>query len=73
MLVLSRKVGESILIGDNVTVVVTAVEGERVYIGIEAPKDVRIYRKELLQETMDINKLAATSASDVLFEKFKKN
>jgi carbon storage regulator len=47
MLVLSRKVGERIQIGDNITLVVSRVIGNRVTIGIEAPSDVRIVRSEL--------------------------
>jgi carbon storage regulator len=47
MLVLSRKVGERIVIGDGVTVVVLAVHGQQIRLGIEAPKDVSIRRQEL--------------------------
>jgi carbon storage regulator len=47
MLVLSRKTGEKLVIGDNITVVVSRVAGNRVTLGIEAPSDVRIVRGEL--------------------------
>ena len=47
MLVLTRKVGERIQIGNDITVVVTKTAGGRVTLGIEAPKDVRIMRGEL--------------------------
>ena len=47
MLVLSRKVGERLVIGDNITVVINRIAGNRVTIGIEAPGDVRIVRGEL--------------------------
>jgi len=47
MLVLSRKVGERVVIGDNIVVVVKRVAGQRVTFGIEAPTDVRIVRGEL--------------------------
>jgi carbon storage regulator len=47
MLVLSRKIGERLVIGDNITVVVSRVAGNRVTLGIEAPSDVRIVRGEL--------------------------
>ena len=47
MLVLSRKVGEQIVIGDNITVVVNKVTGNRISLGIQAPHDVRIIRGEL--------------------------
>jgi carbon storage regulator len=47
MLVLSRKVGEKLVIGDNITVVVSRVAGNRVTLGVEAPSEVRIIRGEL--------------------------
>lgn len=47
MLVLSRKVGERIQIGENVTLVINRIAGNRVTLGIEAPKSVRIVRSEL--------------------------
>jgi len=47
MLILSRKVGEKIVIGDGITVVVSRVAGDRVTLGFEAPPDVRILRGEL--------------------------
>jgi carbon storage regulator len=47
MLVLSRKIGEKLVIGDNITVVVSRVAGNRVTLGIQAPSDVRIVRGEL--------------------------
>src|SRR5262245_16143844 len=50
MLVLSRKIGEKLVIGDNITVVVSRVAGNRVTLGIEAPNDVRIVRGELHAE-----------------------
>ncbi len=47
MLVLSRKVGEKLIIGGNITVVVSRIAGNRVTLAIEAPKEVRIVRGEL--------------------------
>jgi carbon storage regulator len=47
MLVLSRKAGEKLMIGDEVVLTVNRISGNRVAIGIEAPKDVRIVRGEL--------------------------
>lgn len=58
MLVLSRKAGEAISFGEGFTVQVIAIEGDKVRLGIEAPKEVRIFRKELLEETIDINQSA---------------
>lgn len=47
MLVLSRKVGESIKIGDGITIVVNRISGNRVTLGLQAPKNMRIIRGEL--------------------------
>lgn len=47
MLVLSRKEGEKLVIGDNITLVVSKIAGNRVTLGIEAPADVKIMRGEL--------------------------
>ena len=47
MLVLSRKVGEKIILGDNIVVQVTRIVGNKVRIGIEAPESLLIYREEI--------------------------
>ena len=49
MLVLSRKAGEKLMIGDDVVLTINRISGNRVAIGIEAPRDVRIVRGELQQ------------------------
>lgn len=46
MLVLSRKVGEKIMIGDNITLIVRSIEGHRIKLGIDAPKVVKVVRGE---------------------------
>ncbi len=51
MLVLSRKEGERLVIGEDITLVISKIEGNRVSIGIEAPRDVKIMRSELTTET----------------------
>lgn len=60
MLALTRKKGESIIIGDNVEVVVISVAGEQVKLGIMAPKNVLVYRKEIYRQIQDENKKAAS-------------
>ncbi|MGN6136194.1 MAG: carbon storage regulator [Aureliella sp.] len=70
MLVLSRKEGEKLVIGDNITVVVSRVAGNRVTLGIEAPADVRIVRGELKPQDKEVQKVvpmrrAATVTIDV--------
>ncbi|MEQ1831377.1 MAG: carbon storage regulator, partial [Pirellula sp.] len=52
MLVLSRKEGERISIGNNITLIVSKVNGNRVTIGIEAPRDIKVVRGELQQQAV---------------------
>lgn len=49
MLILTRRVGETLMIGDNVTVTVLGVKGNQVRLGINAPKDVAVHREEIFQ------------------------
>ena len=49
MLILTRRVGETVMIGDNVTVAIVGVKGSQVRIGINAPKDVTVHRKEIYE------------------------
>lgn len=64
LLVLRRKVGEKVMIGDDVEIVVLGVEGELVKIGFTAPKEIQIMRKELYQGIADENAAAKTEISD---------
>ena len=61
MLVLSRKAGEGIALNQDISIEILSVEGDRVRIGIQAPKEMRIYRKELLDQTIDVNRAAANT------------
>ena len=47
MLILTRRVGETLMIGDNVTVTVLGVKGNQVRIGVNAPRDVAVHREEI--------------------------
>lgn len=65
MLALSRRVNESIIIGNDVEVTILEVKGDQVKIGINAPKAVPIYRKEIYLQIKESNKEAAnTSVGD---------
>jgi carbon storage regulator len=59
MLVLTRKVHQSIVIGDEIEVVVLEVRGEQVRLGIRAPRTVAVHRKEIYEQIQDENKGAA--------------
>ena len=48
MLILTRRVGESLMIGDDVTITVLGVKGNQVRVGVKAPKEVAVYREEIL-------------------------
>ena len=63
MLVLSRKVGEVIQIGDDIVVTVVSVEGNKVRIGIQAPKTAPILRGELIQRDAEANLVPVGSGS----------
>jgi carbon storage regulator len=56
MLVLTRKLHQSIVIGDQIEVVVLEVRGEQVRLGIKAPKDVTVHRKEIYEQIQEENK-----------------
>lgn len=61
MLILTRKIGECIVIGEKIKVYVIDVRGKQVRLGIEAPAENIIYREEIFQKVMEENKLAAQS------------
>jgi len=61
MLVLTRKQNEGILIGSDIAVTVINIEGDKVRLGIEAPKTIRVIREELMKEIGHENWMAAHS------------
>ncbi|NGZ76122.1 carbon storage regulator CsrA [Saccharibacillus alkalitolerans] len=66
MLVLSRKKGESIVIGDDIELTVLAVEGDTIKLGIKAPKHVDILRKEILVSVQENNESAALDPKEII-------
>lgn len=61
MLVLTRKKGQSIVIGDEVEITIVEVFGDQVRVGIKAPKEIAVHRKEIFLEITEENKTAAQS------------
>lgn len=53
MLILTRRVGETVMIGDDVSITVLGVKGNQVRIGVNAPKDVAVHREEIYQRIKD--------------------
>ena len=63
MLILSRKVNEKVVIGDDITVSIIEVRGDQVRIGIDAPKNVKVFRQEVFDAIRAENKAAAQSGA----------
>jgi len=59
MLILSRKLGESITIDKNIVITITKIEGSAVQIGIEAPREIKVYRQELAEKINSAKSLTA--------------
>ncbi len=64
MLVLTRKLGESIAIDDHIKIVVVQIKGKQVRLGIEAPKETKIHREEVYAAIQEQNKEASHVGSD---------
>ena len=58
MLVLSRKLNETILIGDNIRVTLLGIDGDKIKVGVDAPRDIKVFREELIEATKSTNKQA---------------
>lgn len=74
MLLLTRKEGESILIGDDIKITVVEVLGDRVRLGIEAPRSMPVYREEVYLAIREENRQAAlgSGSADELLKRFRK-
>ena len=73
MLVLTRKKGQSVVINDNIEITILEVQGDQVRLGIDAPRDVSIHRKEVFLEIKEENKKAANIGNVSLNDILKKS
>jgi len=67
MLILSRKLDESIVIADNITVKIVSIDKGVVKLGIDAPRDVTILRQELIEAVQKSNEIASSTSDDNTF------
>ncbi len=65
MLILARKVNERIIIGDDIEISVVEIKGDQVKLGVNAPRDVKVYRHEVYESIQRENRLAAESAGEI--------
>lgn len=68
MLILSRKIDEKIKIGNDITITLIDVHGEQVKIGVEAPRNVKVFRQEVFDAIQSENKAAESSVQNVTAE-----
>jgi len=73
MLVLTRKVNESLIVGDDIEIKVVEISGKAIKIGIDAPKDVSIYRKEIYEAIKEENLQASNKDNIINLIDFIKN
>jgi carbon storage regulator len=71
MLVLTRKLQEAIKVGNDIEITVLAVEGEQVKLGISAPKNVEIHRKEVFLSIQEENNIASNTSMDLFKQLLK--
>ena len=73
MLILSRRKNESLVIGKNIEITVLEISGSSIKIGITAPKEVKVLRKELIEEVSNINKDSQVNINEIDFKNLIKN
>jgi len=66
MLVLTRRAGESVVIGDNIVITVLEARGDVIRLGINAPRDVQVHREEVYKELKAANRAAASPTDDAV-------
>ncbi len=74
MLILSRKTDQQIRIGEDITITIIEIRGDQVKIGVEAPRDVKVFRQEVFSAIQKENKAAAANADVIgMISKMLKN
>jgi carbon storage regulator len=66
MLVLTRRAGESVMIGDDVVITVLEARGDVIRLGIQAPRTVQVHREEVYRELQEANRAAASPSEDAV-------
>lgn len=66
MLVLSRRPGESVVVGEDITITILEVRGDVIRIGIDAPRSVAVHRAELLEQLESVNREASSPSDDAV-------
>ena len=66
MLILTRRVGENVIVGDDIVISVIEVRGDAVRIGIQAPRSVSVHREEVYIELQKANQAAASASDDAI-------
>jgi carbon storage regulator len=66
MLVLSRRAGESVVLGEDITITILEVRGDVVRVGIDAPRSLKVHRAELLAQLEESNRQAASPSDDAV-------
>jgi carbon storage regulator len=66
LLILTRKVGEAVAIGDDIQVSIVEIKGTQVKLGIQAPKNIEVHREEIYQKIQEENRRAALVSKDAL-------
>lgn len=72
MLIITRKEGETVMVGDNIEVTVLSVDGSQIRLGFDAPSSVRIHRKEVYERIQQANLEAATNKEKVQLPRIQK-
>lgn len=67
MLILTRRPGESLYVGDNIRITVLSLQGKQVRIGLDVPDDMVVYREEVYRRVSDENRMALATSTQDLF------